>query len=151
MAAPSPLQRRTVMRCLIAAGALALTAASRLTPSHAQSQAPEYGKLWLETAHAVMDVVNQGLLESWTPPGSVAKLRLAGDRLERLVIDLARIAPPPDDLRRHVLLLPLHQELVAAAQTMLDGADRNDDALWLSGRQWLEDAVERLRQALRTP
>jgi len=101
--------------------------------------------LWQEATAAVLSVA--ALRDVAVVP--LDKLQPAQARLERAVVQLINSQPPPQVLPDHLLLLPLVQEVTAAARAAVDARQAGDKPGIASSQAWLDASLSQLAAAVK--
>lgn len=104
-----------------------------------------YEALWMETFAALLDLIASPDVTE----GNIARFKSAQARLERAVIRVRGTTPPLDFIGDHVVLLPLVQEVTAAAHAIVDAYEAQDEPGTVSGREWFDQSLTRLQQVQR--
>lgn len=107
--------------------------------------AQAYEHLWNEAAAAVLAIAA-------TPDVTkepIDKFKAAQVRLERAVVRLIGLQPPTARLTDHLFLLPVVQEVAAAARAVVDDREAKDEPGIASDCTWLDESLARLAAGTR--
>lgn len=111
----------------------------------------EYGVRWFEITVAVADLAKASRsLNATAPDEAIVKaFHDATDRLENGASALLRSVPPKDSAQLHAAAMPCVIEIVGAAREVIQAVEARKPAEIAANLDWLQDALQQLRRALK--